>query len=104
MPTACHSLEIKRATLEIPVAGRHNFYTAVRQVSIKVRHCVFQRICGFFNRQGLGNNPYAELPAFQPTLAVRDHRAEEILLRLIEETKMGTPGDVANDVNPGFPR
>ncbi len=36
MPTAYHSSELKRATAEIPVAGRHNFYTGVRQVSIKV--------------------------------------------------------------------
>jgi hypothetical protein len=70
MPTACHSPEIKRATPEIPVAARHNFYTEVRQISIQVRHCVFQRICGFFDRQGFGNNPQAELPAFQSSLEV----------------------------------
>src|ERR1700754_1717677 len=103
MPTVYHSREIEHAILDIPVTGRHNFYTGVRQVSIKVRNRIFQRTNGFFDRQGFGHNPEAELLAFQTRLAVRDQRIEKILLRLVEETKVGAPWHVANDVDSGLP-
>jgi hypothetical protein len=72
-------------------------------VSIKVRHRGFQRSCGYFDRQRLGDNPQAVLLSSQTRLAVCDQRVEEILSRLIEEAKVGTPGHhVANDVDSGL--
>nr|ALS92201.1 MetaGeneMark_Unknown Function [uncultured bacterium] len=47
--------------------------------------------------------PSAELPALQPCLTVRDQRVEEIFFRLIEKTKVATPGHIANDVYPRLP-
>ena len=83
---------------------RCNFQTRIRQVSIKVRNRVPQPISRFFNHQGLRNNPQAVLLAFQTRLAVRNQRVEEILFRLIEETKVSAPSHhVANDVDAGLP-
>ena len=103
MPTAHHSLEIKRATLEIPVVGRDNVYALVRQVSIKVRNDFLQRTPGLVHTHGLGNHPQAELLAFQASLAIGDQRVEEILFRLVEETDVRAPGHVADDVDSALP-
>src|SRR5262249_4965929 len=70
---------------------------------MQVRHRGVQRLSGFCDRQGLGNNPQAVLPAFQTRLAIGDQCVEEILFRLVEETKVGTPGyHVTNDVDTGL--
>jgi hypothetical protein len=103
-PTGCHSLEIERAAREIPIASGDDFYTGAREVPAKARHRLFQRICRFFDRQGVGDNPKAELPAFQAGLAVWDQGVEEVLFRLVEETKVSAPRHVANDIDSGLPR
>jgi hypothetical protein len=103
MPTAYNSLEIKRATLKVPVAGRDNFNAVVREVSIKVGNSPFQCMAGFCLPHGLGNHPQAELLAFQSGFAIGDHRVEEVFFRLVEETKVCTPGHVADDVDPALP-
>ena len=102
MPGGRHSPEIERTTLEIPFARRHDFYAGVRYVSTEMRDGVFQRVRGFFDRQRLGDNPQAELAAFQTALAVRDQRFEEICFRLVEETKVAAPGHVADDIDSGL--
>src|SRR5258705_13529874 len=103
MPTVHHSLEVKRATLEIPVAGRDDVYAVVRQVSIKIRNDSLQRMPGLLLTHGLGNHPQAKLLAFQSSLAVGDQRVEEILFRLVEQTHVRAPGHVADDVDSGLP-
>ena len=103
-PTGGHSLEIERAAREIPIASRHNFDAGVREIPAKSRDRVFQRAGRFLDRQGLGDNPQAELPAFQSGLAVRGQYLEEILFRLVEETKVSPPRHVADDLDPGLPR
>jgi hypothetical protein len=103
IPTAGHSLEIKRATLEIPVAGQDNFYAALSQVSIKVRNSLFQCMPGFFLCQRLGNHPQAGLLAFQSGFEIGEQRVEEILFRLVEVTKVCTPGHIAHDADSGLP-
>src|SRR2546428_7485407 len=104
MPTAHHSLEIKRATLEIPVAGRDDVYAVVRPVSIKIGNDLFQRMPHLFLPHGPGNHPQAELLAFQSSLAIGDQRIEEVLFRLVEETHVRAPGHVADDVDSGLPQ
>ena len=64
------SCEYATRNLETVIAARVESswldkMTGVYQVSIKVRHSPFQGICGFLDRQWLGNNPKAELFAFQ---------------------------------------
>src|SRR5207253_9600233 len=61
IPTAYHSLEIKLATVKIPVAGQGDFDAVIGQVSIEVRNSLFQRTLGFFLPHGRGNDPQAEL-------------------------------------------
>src|ERR1700724_842712 len=56
------------------------------------------------NRKGLSNNPQAVLVPFQSRLAVCDQRFDEILFRLVEETKVGAPANhVANDIDSRLP-
>jgi hypothetical protein len=102
VPTAEHSLEVKRATLEVPVAGQGNFYAAVRQVSIKVRNSLFQRTPDLFLTQGLGNDPQAELPVFQSGFAIGDQRVEKICFRLIEKASVRTPRNVPDYIHSGL--
>ena len=74
-------------------------------MAIKLRHRVLQRIGGFLDREGVGDNPKAILLIFQTRLTVGDHRVEQILFRLVEETKVGAPGhDVADHVDSGLRR
>src|SRR5439155_1292740 len=103
MPGANHSLQIKRAILEIPLAGGDNLYAVACQVAIKLGDGLIQRMLGFVNRHGLGNHPQAELFAFQSSLAIGDQRVEDIVFRLVEEAKMCAPGHVADDVDSGLP-
>src|SRR2546426_2426075 len=59
---------------------------------------------GFVDPHGLGNHPEAELLGFQSSFAIRDHRVEEVVLRLVEETKMCSPGHLADDVDSALPQ
>src|SRR4029077_4686369 len=98
VPTVRHSLAVECATLQEPVARRRDLQTGTGEVSIKVSPPPFQGVSCFVDRQGLGNDPEAELAAFQSRLAIGDQRVEEILLRLVEKAKMSTPGrHVTND-------
>src|SRR5258708_12420559 len=99
MPTVHHALEVKRATLEIPVAGRDDVYAVVRQVSIKIRNDSLQRMPGLLLTHGLGNHPQAKLLAFQSSLAVGDQRVEEILFRLSQHTPLPPPGHPPADLH-----
>src|ERR1700730_17968908 len=58
---------------------------------------------GVFPRKGFGNHPQAELLVLQSNFAVRDQCFEEIRSCLIEETKVGPPRYVADDVDSGLP-
>jgi hypothetical protein len=49
---------------------RKYFYAALRQVAIKIRHRLLQRPPGFLLRQGLREDPQAELTVFQPGLKI----------------------------------
>jgi hypothetical protein len=103
VPTANHSVEIKRAIREIPVASRDNLYAVVREVSLEVRYGSFQCTGCFFHGKGFGNHPQAELLALLTSFAVGDRCFEEILCGLVEETKVCSPRHVADGVDSGLP-
>src|SRR6266576_5720519 len=99
IPAANHSIKIKRAIPQIPVASPHNLDALVREVSIKVRYRSFQCTRCFFHGKGFGNHPQAEFLALQSSLAVRDQCFEEICFRFVEETKVRAPRHVADNVD-----
>ncbi len=62
-----------------------------------------QRLAGLQLRQAIGDRPDAILPAFEPGLEIGHDHFEKILLRLVEETKVGPPGSIADDAYPRLP-
>src|SRR5207244_2086405 len=57
----CQSLAVKSATLQKKVPGWRHLQTRTRKVSIEVRDRAFQGVSRFVDRQGLGDDPEAEL-------------------------------------------
>src|ERR1700745_3127346 len=84
VPTAYHSFEIKRAILQIPVAGRNNLYALLRETLIQVRHGSLQFTRCIFHGKRFGNYPKAEFLVLQSSLAVGNHGFEEVGSRLVE--------------------
>jgi hypothetical protein len=103
IPTVDHSVEIKVAIREVPVASLNNLNATVSEVSIEVSYGLFQCTPCIFHRKGFGNHPQAELLALQSSFAVGDRYFEEIRFRFVEETKVCTPRHVADDVDSGLP-
>ena len=70
LPALDDAVQIKSAFCGIPrIVGKY-FYATFHQVAIKIRHRLPQRPSGVLLRQGLSEDPQAELVVFQPGLEI----------------------------------
>src|SRR5207237_3460281 len=95
-------LTIKVPCGQVEVATRVDLEAPIVRCAAKPGEDLAQRGAGLLQRQEIGNNPEAVLAAFEPGLEIGHDHFEQILLRLVEETKVAAPGSVADDAYPSL--
>ncbi len=92
---------IEIARVGIPIAVSMDLDAAVVEVALETRDGPPQCLHGLFRCEGLGQDPEAQLSTLEPRLEVRQHRVQQVLLRLEEVAEVGAPGHVPHEGDAG---
>ncbi len=101
-PFVSHALEIENALLQVAVLAWHEFDIPADQRAVGSGKFPVQRLPGSLFADRLGEHPKAQLVVLDAGLEIGHQHLEQILIRLIEDAEMSSPGPIAEHPESGF--